>query len=54
MFCLLMCGVALLSIPARAQDPGKLDVSVVKYAGLKDAVARNLGKVVVVDFWRIT
>ena len=48
---LLLSGVALLAIPALAQD-GKLDVTVVKYDGLKDVVVKNRGKVVVVDLWR--
>lgn len=50
----LLCGLVSLSVPARAQNTGKLDVTVVKYDGLKDVVVKNRGKVVVVDFWRIT
>ena len=48
---LLLCGLAWLSVPVRAQEPGKLDVTVVKYDALKDIVLKNRGKVVVVDIW---
>lgn len=50
---LLLTGVALLALPALGQD-GKLDVTVVKYDGLKDVVVKNRGKVVVVDLWRFS
>jgi thiol-disulfide isomerase/thioredoxin len=40
----------LLTAPARAQSP-KVDVQVVDYAGLKQAIVANRGKVVLVDFW---
>lgn len=41
----------------RAQPPAaetKVDVKVVKYDGLKDAVKDLKGKLVVVDFWSTT
>ncbi len=34
-----------------AQEKGEIKIDVVKYDGLKDAVLRNRGKVVLVDFW---
>jgi len=34
-----------------AQEKSDIKIDVVKYDGLKDAVTRNRGKVVVVDFW---
>ena len=34
-----------------AQEKSEIKIDVVKYDGLKDAVLRNRGKVVVVDFW---
>lgn len=34
-----------------AQEKGEIKIDVVKYEGLKDAVLRNRGKVVLVDFW---
>ena len=37
--------------PTPAQPPGKVDLRTVRYDGLTDAVKRNKGKVVVVDFW---
>jgi hypothetical protein len=47
-------GLALLALafglaPVRAQD--KVEIKVVKYQGLADAVKAQKGKVVVVDFW---
>jgi len=52
---LLMLGLLLLIAErGRAQDASAVDVQVVKYDGLKDAVLKNRGKVVVVDFWSTT
>ena len=45
--CLLLFGAD----GGRTQDPQGVDVQVVKYDGLKEAVLKNRGKVVVVDFW---
>lgn len=44
-------GLILISAPGRAQEKGEIKLEVVKYDGLKDAVLRNRGKVVLVDFW---
>lgn len=41
-----------LSWPSgHAQDKGEVKLDIVKYDGLKDAVVRNRGKVVLIDFW---
>ena len=42
--------ILLAAAPARAQEKA-VTLGVVKYAGLKDAVLKNRGKVVLVDFW---
>jgi hypothetical protein len=34
-----------------AQEKSEIKIEVVKYDGLKDAVTRHRGKVVLVDFW---
>ncbi|MBM4067464.1 MAG: TlpA family protein disulfide reductase [Planctomycetes bacterium] len=47
----LVSAMALLAVPGQSQQPGKIDVQVVSYDGLKDLVLKNRGKVVVVDFW---
>jgi hypothetical protein len=39
----------LVGLSARAQD--KVEVKVVKYTGLADAIRQLKGKVAVVDFW---
>lgn len=49
----------LLAMPARtpADDPkdqGKVELKVVKYDELKEAIKKFKGKVVVVDFWADT
>ncbi len=49
--CLLLAGL-LASNDAAAQER-TVEAKVVKYDGLKDVVAKNKGKVVVVDFWGI-
>src|SRR4051812_28946432 len=51
----LCLGVLLLTTAAElgAQEQ-KIKVDVVKYDGLKEAVLRQRGKVVVVDFWADT
>jgi hypothetical protein len=41
----------LLPATARAQDKTGVTLEVVKYDGLKNAVAKHRGKVVLVDFW---
>jgi thiol-disulfide isomerase/thioredoxin len=49
----LLVAVALAlpaTAPARGQDK-KVEVTVVSYAGLKEAVLKQRGSVVVVDFW---
>jgi thiol-disulfide isomerase/thioredoxin len=38
----------------RGQDSAAVDVQLVKYDGLKEAVLKNRGKVVIVDFWSTT
>lgn len=38
-----------LQAPAHAED--KVEVKVVKYAGLTDTIKKSKGKVIVVDFW---
>jgi hypothetical protein len=35
-------------------EPGKVEIKVVKYDGLKDIIKQFKGKVVVVDFWADT
>src|SRR4051794_24146029 len=42
--------ILLIGAPARPQEK-KVEVAVVNYDGLKDAVLKQRGKVVVVDFW---
>lgn len=37
--------------PGQAQDKGEIKLDIVKYDGLKDAVSRQRGKVVLIDFW---
>jgi hypothetical protein len=46
-------GLATLSALSGAAQEAKEDVTlkVVKYDGLKDAVLKNRGKVVLIDFW---
>jgi hypothetical protein len=47
-----LVALAMLSVPlasVHAQD--KVEVQVVKYAGLASTVSKLKGKVVVVDFW---
>lgn len=48
---MLFVGALLIVVPGQAQEPGKIDVKIVSYDGLKDLVLKNRGKVVVVDFW---
>ena len=47
-----LLGLALLATagPAGTQE-GKVELTPVKYAGLKDAVVKHRGKVVLVDLW---
>jgi thiol-disulfide isomerase/thioredoxin len=55
-FAALTLGALLLLAAGKgkAQETKGVDVQVVKYDGLKDAVLKNRGKVVVVDFWSTT
>ena len=48
---LLGLAASLASLPGAAQDKSDIKLEVVKYDGLKDAVLRNRGKVVLIDFW---
>lgn len=41
----------VMGMPGTAQEKPEVKLEVVKYDGLKDAVSRNRGKVVLVDFW---
>jgi len=55
-FAAILFGLSLLLIAASAdsQDKtGAVTLQVVKYDGLKDAVLKNRGKVVLVDMWGI-
>ena len=47
----LVLGLVLMCAPGSAQEKGEIKLEIVKYDGLKDAVLRNRGKVVLVDFW---
>lgn len=47
--CLGLIGVALGV--AAAQTAADVQLRIVKYEGLSDAVLKNRGKVVLVDFW---
>ena len=49
----LIVGMLVIAtyLPALAQEKAEVKLDVVKYEALKDAVARNRGKVVLVDFW---
>jgi hypothetical protein len=48
---LLLTGV-LVASPLAAQEKS-VEAKIVKYDALKEVVAKNKGKVVVVDFWGI-
>jgi thiol-disulfide isomerase/thioredoxin len=43
--------LALILVPAVRADEPKVELTSVKLAALKDAVAKHKGQVVVVDFW---
>jgi hypothetical protein len=49
----MLLGLAsmLATLPGAAQDKSEIKLEVVKYDGLKDAVLRNRGKVLLIDFW---
>ncbi len=40
----------IMALAGHAQD-ASIQLQVVKYDGLKDAVLKNRGKVVLIDFW---
>ncbi len=42
---------ALLLLPTLGSAQDKVEVKVVKYAGLGDTIQQLKGKVIVVDFW---
>ena len=44
-------GALLAIMPGSAQEKAEIKLDIVKYDGLKDAVLRNRGKVVLIDFW---
>lgn len=47
-----LLGAALLAgTPGATQETTRIEVAVVKYTGLKEAVLKHRGKVVLVDFW---
>ncbi len=47
----LSAALLCAALPGAAQEKGDAKIDIVKYDGLKDAVTRNRGKVVLVDFW---
>jgi len=50
-----LLGAVLVAIAAAPESsPAKVEVKVAKYADLAAAIRRNLGQVVVVDFWSTT
>jgi len=48
---LLGLAASFASLPGAAQEKSDIKLEVVKYDGLKDAVLRNRGKVLLIDFW---
>jgi hypothetical protein len=42
---------ALLTGSATSQEKAEVKLEIVKYDGLKNAVLKNRGKVVLIDFW---
>jgi hypothetical protein len=49
--CLLAFAAGTVLPPVHARAAENVNVKVVKYAGLADAVKQLKGKVVIVDFW---
>ena len=47
----LAIGVVSVLLVGHAHAQDEIKLSVVKYDGLRDAVAKERGKVVLVDFW---
>jgi thiol-disulfide isomerase/thioredoxin len=48
----LLLGATLFFVPAMAQEKaGDVTYRIVKYEGLVDAILKNRGKILVVDFW---
>jgi thiol-disulfide isomerase/thioredoxin len=50
LLCLCLAGVCALGGHAQEAKDG-IELQVVKYAGLKDVVHKNRGKMILVDFW---
>jgi hypothetical protein len=49
---LVMLGVGwFIEQPGQTQSPPSVTLQVVKYSALTDAVVKNRGKVVLIDFW---
>src|SRR5262249_53186927 len=49
---LLLAATTVFFVPAMAQEKsGEVTYKIVKYEGLTDAILKNRGKVLVVDFW---
>jgi len=48
---LLMCTFAFLGAGVAPSQEGKIEMTPVKYASLKEEVLKHRGKVVLVDFW---
>ncbi|GEM_PF-6895081 len=48
---LLSVGAISATLPGNAQEKAEVKLDIVKYDGLKDAVLRNRGKVILIDFW---
>jgi thiol-disulfide isomerase/thioredoxin len=48
----ILLGASFFFVPAMAQEkPGEVTSRIVKYEGLVDAILKNRGKILVVDFW---
>ncbi|MCS7045830.1 MAG: hypothetical protein NZO58_05695 [Gemmataceae bacterium] len=48
---LVSCGLLTIATPGQVQPADEVKLDVVKYEALKEAVLRQRGKVVLVDFW---
>ena len=49
-FCLTLAGIVTLAGYSQ-ESKDAVQLQVVKYDGLKDAVLKNKGKVILIDFW---